>query len=122
MGQRMEEVAPENRVSGMNSHPRMTRYKAMSKVYDAVHKLQVPAELQFSCVNLSYDYDDYDDFCSLTELEATASIITGFLVSYFGSLTTATTRTPAAKTPASKSPATDTKSAAKKAAAKKIAK
>lgn len=84
--QRMEQVAPQNRVSGMNSHPRMTRYKAMRKVYNAVHKLQVPPELWFSCVNLSYDYDDYKNFCSLSELEATASILTGFLVSYFSSL------------------------------------
>merc|ERR1719161_1169290 len=81
----MEKVAPEERVSGMNSHPRMTRYEAMNKVYKAVHQLQIPPALWFSCVNLSYEYDDYDDYCSLSELEATASIIAGFIVSYFSS-------------------------------------
>lgn len=84
--QRMDQVAPEKRVCGMNSHPRMTRYVAMGKVYKAVHKLRVPKEYWFSCVNLSYDYNEKSNSCSLRELEATASIIAGFLVSYFQSL------------------------------------
>jgi len=81
----LAQVAPEERVSSMNCHPRMTRYAAMNEVYKAVHKLQIPSALWFSCVNLSYEYDDYDDYCSLSELEATASIIAGFIVSYFSS-------------------------------------
>lgn len=86
ISRRLAQVAPESRVSSMNCHPRMTRYETMKKVYHAVHKFQIPPAMWFSCVNLSYDYDDYDDHCSLSELEATASIITGFMVSYFGSL------------------------------------
>merc|ERR1719428_1237868 len=76
----MDQVAPETSVK---SHPRMTRYVAMEKVYKAVHKLHVPEEYWFSCVNLSYDYNDESNSCSLRELEATASIIAGFLKSYF---------------------------------------
>lgn len=80
---RLAEVAPAERVSSMNQPPRMTRYVAMNKVYHAVHKLEVPPAMWFSCVNLSYDYSDHENSCSLRELEATASIIVGFIVSYF---------------------------------------
>jgi len=79
---RMAEVPPEDRVSGMYSEPRMGRYKAMKEVYDAVHSASLSqADLHFSCVNLSYDYSDRNSSVDLRELDLTARIVMGFVES-----------------------------------------
>ena len=76
---RMAEIAPEERVSGMNQAPRIDRYRAMSEVHDALAPfVAARPELQFSCVNLSYDYDDGEP-CALAELEETTEIVMKFI-------------------------------------------
>ena len=87
-------VAPDQRVSSMNSPPRKTRYEAMRTVYDCLYGGRGVASLaklagvdasrlDFSVVNLSYDYDDDDDELSLDELDRTACIVLGTALSYF---------------------------------------
>ena len=82
----MGEVAAEARVSSMNAPPRRERYAAMRAVYDAVHDAAARppdgAPLEFSCANLSYNYDDEWPRCSIVELDRTARIVVGFVRSY----------------------------------------
>jgi len=91
---RMAKCAPDERVSSMNSHPRITRYHAMRAVHDALHggkdgaPLYDEGALGFSCVNLSYDYDDADGYCDLEELDKTARIVLHACVSAFGRMDT----------------------------------
>ena len=82
--ERLAAVAAEVRVSSMNAPPRISRYQAMAKVHAAIAPL-VPAEprLWFSCVNLSYDYDDDWDTCSLRELDMTAQLVECAVRSYY---------------------------------------
>ena len=87
---RMTKCKPDERVSSMNSHPRYTRYTAMRRVYEAIghggdsKPLPYDPKLAFSCVNLSYDYDDAWDVCDLEELERTARIVLGACVGLRG--------------------------------------
>merc|ERR1719461_2630003 len=54
----------------------------MKEVFDAVHSSSLPrADLHFSCVNLSYDYDDRANQVDLQELDRTARILMGFVES-----------------------------------------
>lgn len=77
----MAKVQPAERVSGMNQPPRISRYAAMRQLYEALYcekgceGLPCDEALSFSCVNLSYDYDDDCDECSLSELDLTARIV-----------------------------------------------
>jgi len=83
---KLERLPPEERVSGMYSPPRITRYEAMRKVYKLLHgkgNFDIDPSLWFSCVNLSYDYSEWEQSCSIAELERTASIIVGFVVAHF---------------------------------------
>ena len=51
----------------------------MSEVHDALAPfVAARPELQFSCVNLSYDYDDGEP-CALAELEETTEIVMKFI-------------------------------------------
>lgn len=80
--ERMAAISPEERVSSMYAEPRIGRYQAMKQVYEAVHSRPVvQPNLWFSCVNLSYDYDDHDGSVSLAELNLTALIVVGFVKS-----------------------------------------
>jgi len=82
----MGRCKPEQRVSGMYSEPRIGRYKAMQEVRDCLKKIKIADKsLWFSCVNLSYDYDDMNSSVSLIELDTTAVIVLEFLASFFGS-------------------------------------
>ena len=85
-------VRPEQRVSSMNDPPRITRYRAMRRVHDALaDKVALDSSLWFSVVNLSYDYDDACDTCSLDELDLTARLCLHTIQSYYaqvGSLVT----------------------------------
>lgn len=78
-------VPAEERISSMNNPPRITRYRAMRKVYDALQDQPLDPSLWFSCVNLSYDYDEASRSCSLEELDMTTSILLGFVANYFAS-------------------------------------
>ena len=86
----MATVAPERRVSGMNSHPRMARYRAMQQVHEALYgeqqerRVEVDPTLAFSCLNLSYSYDDAWDACDLEELELTAAWVYHTCLGCFG--------------------------------------
>lgn len=73
----LKTCAPEKRVGSMNAPPRLTRYQAMRKVYDALYGSHAEYEkrLAFSVVNLSYDYDDARAECDLLELDRTARIV-----------------------------------------------
>mmetsp|Transcript_56286 Transcript_56286/g.174508 ORF Transcript_56286/g.174508 Transcript_56286/m.174508 type:complete len:385 (+) Transcript_56286:93-1247(+) len=82
---RMEAVEPQRRVSSMSKPPRVTRYNAMARIYELLHSrggLRVDPGLCFSCVNLSYDYQDGRP-CSIAELERTANALVGFVAAYF---------------------------------------
>lgn len=105
----MARCAPEARVGGMNQQPRIGRYGAMRKIYDAIYGAEsralvktheiaatgpgasnLPPEpqlaaLAFSCVNLSYDYDDDWDECDLSELDRTANVLLHTCLSCFAS-------------------------------------
>jgi len=90
--EKMAKCRPDQRASGMNSHPRMTRYEAMQEVYATLHGngpegrggvCAFDSKLAFSCVNLSYDYDDGASECDLLELDRTANILVGACLSYF---------------------------------------
>lgn len=85
---RMEFIPPSKRVSGMYQAPRITRYMAMKRMYEALAALPPesapPDGLRFSCVNLSYDYDDFADRCSIKELELTTRIALAFVETYNG--------------------------------------
>ena len=86
--QAMKAAKPEVRISSMYSSPRMPRYNAMRGVYDALHRGDVSydhARLGFSCVNLSYDYDDAEESCDLMELDRTARLLLAACESYFES-------------------------------------
>jgi len=86
---KMAKIKPEKRVSGMYAPPRSTRYAAMAAVYEALHggTATFDERLAFSCVNLSYEYDDADPTCDLTELERTANLLLHTCLSYFGAPT-----------------------------------
>merc|ERR1712039_797832 len=79
----MQGVPAESRVSSMNKPPRMTRYKAMRKVYDAIHKTSLPQKYWFSCVNLSYDYEEENGELQIAELDATMRLLLKFSSDYF---------------------------------------
>jgi len=80
----MAKCKPEQRVSGMYSEPRIGRYRAMKDVRDCLRGIQIADKsLWFSCVNLSYDYDDDNGYVSLIELDTTAVIVLEFLASFF---------------------------------------
>lgn len=79
---KMKGCKADERASSMNAPPRRTRYDAMKDVYDEIHVGKAgdptPPErqrLSFSCVNLSYDYDDAWNECDLNELDATARLV-----------------------------------------------
>mmetsp|Transcript_87027 Transcript_87027/g.219074 ORF Transcript_87027/g.219074 Transcript_87027/m.219074 type:complete len:382 (+) Transcript_87027:101-1246(+) len=81
---RMDEINAEDRVSGMNSHPRYTRYQAMGKVNELLNNGRtLDPSFWFSCVNLSYDYDEDKGCVDLNEVEETVSIVLGFITLYF---------------------------------------
>lgn len=81
---RMEAIPAEKRVSSMNSNPRFTRYQAMLEV---TRLLKTGRTLDrshwFSCVNLSYNYDEDEGCVELKEVEETVSIVLGFIALYF---------------------------------------
>ena len=91
----MDACRPEVRVSGMYAPPRKPRYQTMAEVYKALHAeadggggassapVSYDESLAFSCVNLSYDYDDDDECCDLEELDRTAELLLAACVSYF---------------------------------------
>lgn len=87
----MDRVPSDVRVSGMNEWPRIDRYKVMQIVYNLLYASDkdyfsvfptILDEYRFSCVNLSYDYNDSNRECSLCELRTTANIILGCILSY----------------------------------------
>ena len=90
---KMAACKPEVRASSMSAHPRITRYTAMKQVYRVLHGkgegegegkyVRVDPTLAFSCVNLSYDYDDGAGECDLAELNRTAGIILHTCLSFF---------------------------------------
>jgi len=75
----MSRVAPEVRVSSMNQNPRMARYKAMQKVQSCLRKRPLDELGWFSCVNVSYDYDESDGCLCLPEMEETRNILITFV-------------------------------------------
>lgn len=74
----MDAIAADQRVSSMNAKPRSSRYRAMAKVHELLEGRDVPADMHFSCVNLSYDYDEDWGAVNLAEIRETVNLI--FLV------------------------------------------
>jgi len=81
----MDLIPPSSRVSWMDSAPRITRYSAMANVHNILNTRDKPLDphLWLSCVNLSYDYDEYNGRIDLKEMEDTALIVLGFIAMYF---------------------------------------
>jgi len=80
----MDSIPAERRVSSMNEAPRYTRYEAMLKVQTALGRGGLlDQRFWFSCVNLSYDYDEDRQCLELAEVEETISIVLGFIALYF---------------------------------------
>jgi len=76
----------DERVSSMNRPPRSTRYEAMLRVHQLLNDgRRSDRRLGFSCVNLSYDYDESRGSLSLKELGDTASILMTFVELYAAS-------------------------------------
>lgn len=80
----MDSIPAEERVSWMDCHPRYTRYQAMLKVHELLNSNRaLDSRFWFSCVNLSYDYDEFEGCVELKEVEETVSIVLGFIALYF---------------------------------------
>lgn len=82
--QAIDRIPAERRVSSMNAHPRFTRYQLMQQVRRCVAAVKdLNPILWFSCVNLSYDYDEDWGCLPMQEIDATVNILTCFISSYF---------------------------------------
>eukprot|EP00931_Biecheleriopsis_adriatica_P109405 TRINITY_DN83669_c0_g1_i1.p1 TRINITY_DN83669_c0_g1~~TRINITY_DN83669_c0_g1_i1.p1 ORF type:complete len:430 (-),score=68.75 TRINITY_DN83669_c0_g1_i1:186-1406(-) len=80
----MEVVMPEERVSWFNDEPRLGRYNAMAEMRQVLNAgLHLHPSQWFSCVNLSYDYDESWGRVMLEELQDTVDIIHGFIIGHF---------------------------------------
>merc|ERR1712039_227029 len=81
---RMNEIRAEERVSWMDFHPRYTRYQAMERVNELLNDGRaLDPRFWFSCVNLSYDYEEWKGCVDLKEAQDTISIVLGFIALYF---------------------------------------
>eukprot|EP00466_Bigelowiella_natans_P012303 jgi/Bigna1/86021/estExt_fgenesh1_pg.C_70277 len=91
-----DRIPADERVSGMYESPRKDRYGMMKDIQDKLYSLDdwqskvlkgtdiLMTGLEFAAVNLSYDYSEEGDRCSLPELDSTVKVLLGFCESYFG--------------------------------------